>query len=384
MGEMYMALDVVLLILGMALLVKGADWFVSGSSAIAKTLKIPPLIIGLTLVSMGTSAPEASVSINSAVNGMSDMSIGNVVGSNIFNTLLILGVSSLILPLSVSREIKKFDMPIMVAIYGILIIFSFVITPLKLDLAESIILLVLFIAYTVFLIVRAKQSSFNLPAASLQYEYKSKSNFKAAAEACSKPEAENAARARYDAESAAVKLASENAVNPQSNAKTKTRIKAKKAAKREKKRPIWLSIILTVLGLAGIILGGDLVVDNAADIAKALGMSEALVGLTIVAVGTSLPELVTSVVASIKKENDIAIGNVIGSNIFNIIFILGLSSSISTLTLNPSVLTDMLVMLGSGLLIMLIALFSKKLRRWQGAAMFLFYVGYLAYIIIRN
>lgn len=325
-----MALNIILLIVGMALLVKGADWFVSGSSAIAKALKIPTLIIGLTLVSMGTSAPEASVSINSAVNGMNDMSIGNVVGSNIFNTLLILGISSLIIPLPIGKDIKHYDIPIMVCLYGILLLFAFVITPLMLDIFESVALLVLFVIYTAFLIIRTK-----------------KANKKLAFTAESIPEQTT-------------------------------------AVKKEKKKPIWLSIILAVVGLACIIFGGDLVVDNASTIAKTAGMSETLVGLTIVAVGTSLPELVTSVVASIKKENDIAIGNVIGSNIFNIIFILGLSSTISTLTLSWAQFIDMLVMLGSGIILLLIALFSKKMQRWQGAIIVLLYVGYIVYIIIRN
>ena len=154
-----MALNIFLLIVGMFLLVKGADWFVGGSSAIAKALKIPSLIIGLTLVSMGTSAPEASVSINSAVNGMSDMSIGNVVGSNIFNTLLILGVSSLIVPLTIGKDIKRYDIPIMVCLYGVLLLFAFVITPLKLDIFESVAMLVLFVGYTAFLIIRTKKQN---------------------------------------------------------------------------------------------------------------------------------------------------------------------------------------------------------------------------------
>lgn len=315
-----MALNIVLLIIGMALLVKGADWFVSGSGAIAKAMRIPPLVIGLTLVSMGTSAPEASVSINSAVNGMNDMSIGNVVGSNIFNTLFILGVSSLIVPLSIGRDIKRYDIPVMVGIYVVLMLFAFVITPFTLDIYESVALLLLFAGYTAFLIIRTKRRG-----------------------------------------------------------KTE-----EPPAEEKKKKPLWLSIILAAVGLAGIIFGGDLVVDNAAVIAKALGMSEALVGLTIVAVGTSLPELVTSVVASVKKENDIAVGNVIGSNIFNIIFILGLSSTISNLTLDSQTLIDMSVMLGSGIIVLLIALFSKKMTRWQGALTVLMYVGYLAFIIIRN
>lgn len=306
----------------MGLLVKGADWFVDGAGNIAKALKIPPLIIGLTLVSMGTSAPEASVSINSAVQGMNGMSIGNVIGSNVFNTLAIIGVSSLIIPLVTGKELKIFDIPVMIAVYGVLLLFAFAITPLTLDLWEGIIMLVLFVAYTVFLILRAKKSPQPLSA-----------------------DEENG---------------------------------------KKKKIPLWLSIILVIAGLAGIIFGGDLVVDNAAAIAKALGMSEILVGLTIVAVGTSLPELVTSVVAAVKKENDIAIGNVIGSNIFNVIFILGISSAISPLTLTRDTLTDALIMLGSGILIMLISLFGKRTARWQGIIMILLYIGYIAYIIIRN
>ncbi len=323
-----MFVNVLLLIVGMALLIKGADWFVSGSSKIAKALKIPPLVIGLTLVSMGTSAPEASVSINSAVSGMSDMSLGNVVGSNIFNTLFILGVSSLIIPLAIGKDMKKYDIPVMVVgIYGVLLLFAFVITPLRLDVFESVIMLVLFILYTIFLIIRARRAN-----KTIQEEV-----------ACAQTAEGSGSKAR-----------------------------------------VWLSIIPAVLGLAGIIFGGDLVVDNAAEIAKSLGMSEALVGLTIVAVGTSLPELVTSVVASVKKENDIAVGNVIGSNIFNIIFILGLSSTISTLTLSWSALTDMLVMTASGLIILITALISKKIARWQGVILVLMYIGYLAYIIVRN
>lgn len=324
-----MALNIVLLAVGMVLLVKGADLFVSGSSAIAKALNIPSLIIGLTLVSMGTSAPEASVGIQSAIKGMNDMSVGNVVGSNIFNTLFILGVSSLIVPLAIGKDMKRYDIPVMVGLYCVLLVFAFAITPLRLDIYESVTLLVLFAAYTAFLIIRTK---------------------------------------RTDRTVEAVERASAPLFVDVGN--------------REK--PIRLSILSAVAGLAGIIFGGDMVVDGAAEIAKAVGMSEALVGLTIVAVGTSLPELVTSVVASVKKENDIAVGNVIGSDIFNIVFILGLSSAIGDLTLARSTLVDMLVMLGSGAVVLVVALFSKKLRRWQGALLTLSYVGYLAYIIIRN
>ena len=312
-------LNVIFLIIGMVFLVKGADFFVEGSSKIAKALKIPSLIIGLTLVSMGTSAPEASVSINSAVNGLNDMSLGNVVGSNIFNTLFILGISALIVPLAISRDMKRYDIPIMVGLYSILLVLGFVITPFTLDRIESIILLILFVGYMFFLVVRAKRSGVE--------------------------------------ESEEV---------------------------MEKRSPMWKNIVFSLIGLAGIIWGGDLVVDNASELAMALGMSEALVGLTIVAVGTSLPELVTSVIASIKKEDDIALGNVIGSNIFNIIFILGLSSTITPLAFSVDALLDLSVMLVSGILVIGVSLMSKNMKRWQGIIFIALYCIYLGYIIFRN
>ena len=316
-----MFLDFVWLVVGMILLIKGADFFVDGSSKIAKAFHIPSLIIGLTLVSMGTSAPEASVSINAAINDLNDLSIGNVVGSNIFNTLFILGMSALFTPLLIKDEMKKYDIPIMIGIYLVLILFSFVISPLKIDIFESIILLVLFIGYILSLIFRAKKEN---------------------------------------------------------NAKVE------EAEEKITKGKLLLSVVLAIFGLAAIIFGGDLVVDSASNIATELGMSESLVGLTIVAVGTSLPELVTSVVASVKKENDIAIGNVIGSNIFNVVFILGLSSTISSLVVNPAVLLDMIVMTISGLIVLVLAICSKRINKWQGIIMFMLYVAYLTYIIIRN
>ena len=237
-----------------------------------------------------------------------------------FNTLLILGSSALFVPLVIDKNMKRYDIPIMVAIYALLIVFSFVITPYVLTVLEGIIFALLFIGYLVFLVLRAKKDK------TVQVE----------------PE------------------------------------------KEQKKRPIWLSIILVVLGIAGIIFGGNFVVNNASEIALVLGMSEALVGLTIVSIGTSLPELVTSIVAAVKKENDIAIGNVVGSNIFNVIFILGTTSIISPLIINPITLVDMIVMAATGVITLLIALCSKKLYKWQGILMMLAYVGYVAYIIIRN
>ena len=314
-GRMFV--DCILLIVGIALLIKGADFFVSGASEIAKALKIPPLVIGLTLVSMGTSMPEASVSVIGAINGMNDMSVGNVVGSNIFNTLLIIGVSALITPIVIGKDVKIYDIPAMLGMYAVLLVFSFAISPYRLETFEAVILLLTFAAYTAFLIVRARKD--------------------AAAKAPS--------------------------------------AKALPLSPCERFKPP-LSL--------GIVLGGDFVVDGASSLAKAWGMSESLVGLTIVAAGTSLPELVTSAVASVKKENDIAVGNVIGSNIFNVVFILGLSSAISAPTLAATALVDVLVMLGAGVALAAVALLCKKVGRLAGAAFTAMYFGYLAYIIVRN
>lgn len=358
-----MVLNITLLIVGMILLVKGADLFVGGSSRIAKAMKIPPLVIGLTLVSMGTSAPEAAVSMIGAVNGMNDLSVGNVVGSNIFNTLFILGVSGAIIPLAVGRDVRRFDIPAMLAVYAALLIFAFVITPLRIDIYESVALIVAFAAYTAFLIVRAVRSNRSVA-------------IKAPPAESAQNAASGVAQAQPDSTTDGTTLSLPNSVVGAD--------RLEPAARKKRNIPLWLSVILTVVGLAGVIFGGELVVDSASAIAKAAGMSETLVGLTIVAVGTSLPELVTSVVAAVKKESDIAVGNIIGSNIFNIAFILGLSSAISAPVLNYSSLTDMLVMLGSGILIFAAAVFIKSVARWQGIAMAAMYVGYLAYIIVRN
>ena len=219
---------------------------------------------------------------------------------------------------------KKFDLPIMIALYVIIILFCFVITRGVIERWQGIVLVVLFVAYMTFLVIRAK------------------------------------------------------------NNQMKTIDQVEENSEQKDKKPLWLNILLVLLGLGAIVLGGDLVVDKATFIALELGMSQSLVGLTIVAVGTSLPELVTSIVASIKKENDIAVGNVIGSNIFNVVFILGTSAAISPLTLASGALVDMLVLLGTALLLMGFSLFSKNIKRWHGVLMVLAYVGYAAYIIVRG
>ena len=308
--------NIILLIIGMVLLIKGADFFVDGASSIAKKLKIPALIVGLTLVSMGTSAPEASVSISSAFAGASDASLSNIIGSNIFNLLVVLGASLLFSKISVSKSTVIFDFPFLIFITVVLLLMCYVITVGSIDIWEGIILLVLFIGYLVFIVLRAKKSG---------------------------EEAE------------------------------------------EGKNLSWLkSIILSVLGLAGIILGGRWVVDGAGVVATSLNMEPTLVGLTIYAIGTSLPELVTSLVAAKKGENDIAVGNVVGSGIFNILFVIGLSSTILPLAINENVMVDIIFNILTTVLFIVFCLKSKKLDKKHGIILLALYVVYFVYIILRN
>lgn len=313
-------LNVLFLIIGMTLLIKGADFFVDGSSRVAKALKIPSLIIGLTLVSIGTSLPELSVSLTSSLNGLNDMSFGNVVGSNIFNVLVVIGASALFTPMIVSKSVYKYDIPVLIGIYAIVLLFGFVISPLAFVLWESIVILSLFIAYLVFLVIRTKKGEDQIV----------------------------------------------------------------EEVKEEKPRKMWVNIVYIVLGCAAIIFGGDFVVDTASYLAGKLGMSELLISLTIVAVGTSLPELVTSMVAAKKGENDIAVGNAIGSCIFNMLLILGLSSTLSPIKIQAISIVDNLVMAFSVILIVFFALKARKITRTHGIIMVGIYAIYLAYIVLRN
>ncbi len=311
-------LNILLLVVGMFFMIKGADLFVEGASKVAKAMKIPSLIIGLTLVSIGTSCPELSVSIQSALKGMNDMSFGNVIGSNIFNTFVVIGVSSIFVPMLVSKNMFKYDIPILIFIYILLILMGFVITPNVINFWEGLILFSLMIVYTVFLIIRSK----NEPQEEEQDD--------------------------------------------------------------EKPRKWYINVLFIIVGLAGIIFGGDFVVDSASAIALKLGMSDLLVGLTIVAIGTSLPELVTSMVAAKKGENDIAIGNAVGSSLFNIVLILSTSAMTSPMPIQMLQLFDVIVMLVSAMMILLFSAKKKEINRTNGIIFILIYVAYFTYIIIRN
>ena len=305
-------MEYILLVIGFVLLIKGADFFVDGASSIAAKLKVPSLIIGLTVVSMGTSMPEAAVSISASLSGSNEISLGNVVGSNIFNLLVVVGISSIVLPIVSDRDILKRDMPLSIAITGVLF---FMLLDGYLSRPEAAILLVLFAGY-MFLLIRS-----------------------------------------------ALKHRTEET---------------------EQKTMTWArSLIVSVLGAAAIIGGGQLVVESAKTIAANLGMGETLIGLTVVACGTSLPELVTSIVAARKGDSGIAMGNVVGSNIFNILFILGLAGVISPMTADSAFFIDTGILIAVSLMMLVFALTRKKTGRLEGAISTLAYVAYTAYIIMR-
>lgn len=320
-----MVVSFILLIVGFVLLVKGADFFVDGSSSIAKFLKIPSIVIGLTIVAFGTSAPEAAVSIIAGIKGSNDIAVGNVLGSNMFNLLVVLGISAAIKPVMIDSQIIKKEFPFMFLATIAFLAVSFDValgngTVNVISRNEAILLLILMAIFLYSVITSALRSR-----------------------------KENAAALEED----------------------------------KPKYGIVKSIIFTVGGLAGIIIGGQLVVDSASDIARNFGMSETLVGLTIVAVGTSLPELVTSIVAAKKGESDIAIGNVVGSNVFNILFVLAASAAITPMNINAQSLFDLVILTAVTALTYVFCITQKKVNRPEGAALVLMYAGYLTYAIVR-
>ena len=319
---MELIIQLILLIIGFVLLIKGADVFVDGASNVACNLKIPTIIVGLTIVAFGTSAPEAAVSITSAFAGTNAISLGNVVGSNIFNILAVVGISALLGTLTVDKILIKRDLPFLViSTIGLLVI---AVLFGQLSRLCGIILLIIIVAYVYRLVQEARKDK----------------------EAMS--------------EEIEVKLSMPKA------------------------------FIYIIIGIApsttksGIIIGSDLVVDGASFIASAFGLSDVLIGLTIVAIGTSLPELVTSVTALKKGDNGIVIGNVLGSNIFNILFILGISSAIMPLPIAPEMVTDIALMTVITIIGAIFAYSQNEVDKKEGAILVALFILYMAFVIIRN
>ncbi|MBE7018830.1 MAG: calcium/sodium antiporter [Ruminococcaceae bacterium] len=310
---MEVLLQFLLLAIGFTMLVKGADWFVDGASGIATKFKIPQLVIGLTIVAMGTSAPEAAVSISAALGGNADITIGNIVGSNILNVLIILGLSAVITPLVVAKSTVRVDIP--VVLLASLLLFMGL--DGSLNRWEGLVLLAVFIAYMVYLFV--------------------------------------------------------------------TTLKQKNDQQKEiKEISIWKALIFTVVGLGLIVWGSNVTVDAATALATMWGMSPRFIGLTIVALGTSLPELFTSVMAARKGNADIAIGNIVGSNIFNILFVVSISSLIIPVPFQSKFIFDTLVATGAVVLLWICCAKDKKLYRWGGWLFLLSYAAYFAVIAMQH
>jgi cation:H+ antiporter len=318
-----MLISVLIIVTGFVLLIKGADWLVTGASALAKKYNVPDLVIGLTIVAFGTSTPELVVNTVASFQQHSDIVFGNILGSNIVNLFLILGIAGLIYPITVHTNTVWKEIPVsvlaVVVLYflsnGILLDHSNILSRL-----DGFILLTFFGAFLYYIYLQMKAD-------------------------------------RNDPESLSIK-----------------------------NLPGWKISLLIVGGLAGLIIGGKLVVDNAIKIATELGISEKIIGLTIIAIGTSLPELMTSVVAAVKKNSDIAIGNVIGSNIFNILFILSVSSLINPVQYNPSFNFEHYLLAG-GTLVLFIAMFTggkKRLDRWESAVLILTYLLYTVYLVSKE
>lgn len=302
-------LNIILLLVGFVALIKGADIFVDASSSIAKKFNIPSIIIGMTLVAMGTSLPELSVSVTSSLAGLNDMSIANVTGSNIFNLLIALGICSMIGKLKISNY--KDVVALLFSCIGLLL---FVLNG-TLGMFEGILLLVVFTIYILSMMKQAKDN--------------------------------------------------------------------KEESEDEKQRNIFITVVLGILGAIAIVIGGNMVVNSASEIALKLGMSENLVGLTIVALGTSLPEFVTSVMATKKGELEIAIGNIIGSNVFNILLILGVASLISPMTVSVVAICDVMFMVFTVALFIFLTVKEKELNKKSGILLIMMYIVYLIITIIR-
>ena len=306
------------LVVGLVLLVKGADWLVDGASKLAKRLGVTDLVIGLTIVAFGTSMPEFVVNMVSVADGATDLAITNILGSNIINTLVILGCSALVCPLVAQRSTVRLDIPLNIVAGVLVLVFVFISSPMEpkgLSRVEGLALLVVFAAFLVYTFYTAK------------------------------------ADATTTTESTPF--------------------------------PLWKCVVLILAGLVGLVVGGEMIVKSAVAIARYCGVAESVIGLTIVALGTSLPELATSVVAAFKHNNDIAIGNVVGSNIFNVFFILGTSAIIKHLPVYPGIEIDAALVAVSALAVwLLLCNKNRSINRWGGALLLVLYAGYLTYRLL--
>lgn len=312
----------VMLIIGFALLIKGADWIVDGSSKIAQFLRVPSLLVGMTIVAFGTNSPEAMITIMAAVNGNADLAMGNIVGSNILNISMVIGLAACLYPFKVENETIRKEIPFALLGCFVLLILVSDLTlqsaqPNTLTRSDGLILLLFFAIFLYYVFEAAKNGRESIP-------------------------------------------------------------------EDDQPRKWVKHIVYTVLGLAAVVFGSEFVVDSSIKIADQLGMSEALIGLTIVAIGTALPEFITSIIAAVKKETEIALGNIVGSNIFNVFFILGAASLISPFHISADIFTDIIVMIVFTVILLVFSRTQFTIARGEGVLLMIIYIGYLIYIIIRN
>ena len=312
---MEVVVQMILLVIGFVLLVKGADWFVEGASRVAERFGIPQLVIGLTIVAMGTSLPEAAVSVSAALKGSAEITIGNILGSNILNVLLILGLTAVITPVAVQKSTIKYEIPYVVVVSAVLMGIGY--ADGVVGRLDGVILWILFIMYLLYLLKMAKSGADVI----------------------------------------------------------------EEIPGDGKPMPVWKMLVMIVAGAAMIVLGSNLAVDAASGLARIFGMSERLIGLTIVAFGTSLPELVTSVTAAIKGKADIAVGNIVGSNIFNILFVVGTSALITPVVYASSFLVDNIAAIAVGIILWLLVFRKQKLDRLGGVILLVCYAGYFVYLM---
>lgn len=313
-----------ILVIGFVLLIKGADFFVEGSSSVAKKFNVPSLIIGMTIVAMGTSLPELAVSVTASITGNNTLAVSNVSGSNIFNLMVVCGACALFAPLTIKKNTLMKEFPFSIVCAGLLVVFGFI--GMKLGRVDGIIFLIIFVAYLFWMIYSAKK-----------------------------------ARSEGD----------------------KFETEEEEMAEEIKILPMWKCLLYIVGGMIAIKFGGDFVVNGASSIAAGFGLSQTLIGLTIVALGTSLPELVTSIVAARKNEVDMAVGNAIGSNIFNILMVLGIASAISPLQLIGENIIDIVVLVVFSIVVWFFGATKKEISRTEGIIMICLYLCYSAYIIMR-
>ena len=321
---------ILILVIGFVLLIKGADFFVEGSSSVAKKFHVPAMLIGMTIVAMGTSLPECAVSVTASLANNNSLAVSNVIGSNIFNLMVVCGACALFSPLTIRQDTLKKEFPLSIICAALMLVLGYI--GMTLGHIDGIIFLVLFVGYLLWMIKSAK---------------------KARAAVLSDPgQSGQIEQAEFVEENIAI-------------------------------LPTWKSLIFIIGGMIAIKFGGDFVVDGASSIASSMGLSQTLIGLTIVAMGTSLPELVTSLVAAKKGEVDMALGNVIGSDIFNILFVLGIATVISPISFLMENVIDIILLIIMSLIVLAFAWTRQQINRKEGILMLLMYAAYMVYICVR-